>query len=479
LPSNENKIIAVVSGFNTPHVFRGEFSPQNNSATWTDISGIGNGRLPDIPVNALAIDDNKEGTMYIGTDVGVFCTLDGGASWTKFSRGLPACQIYDLRLNSSKGILRAATHGRGMWQWTNRTDPVVITYPDGRLGVFWVDPETEFLQYRNQRVVNGDWDPVSFITNLKITLGTKPIVVTVGDKLEIFWTQSDTLHYAYQTQLGSTMFTQGTFKPEQNGLGTLSDPEVVPDADRNLRIYWVSKIMMPPSNRTINIGGYTRQTSSFPPTFGFEEQLYYSIGGRWSPNRRPTVAQNQDGRLDVLMVDMNDELHIADWWEKLGGPLASEPVVARNGDGRLELFIVNAEDGQLYHKWQTTPSSRQWSSGWKPLNAPSLPREAPTVARDGDGRLELFMVGVDGKLYHCWQTTVEDSSTKWSHNWEVLGNTTSAGTEIKWRLTSNPVVARNGDGRLEVFMAGTDDRIYHCRQMDIRDSTEWPDWDPL
>jgi hypothetical protein len=89
------------------------------------------------------------------------------------------------------------------------------------------------------------------------------------------------------------------------------------------------------------------------------------------------------------------------------------------------------------------------------------------------------MVGMDGKLYHCWQTTVEDSSTKWSHNWEVLGTTTTAKTEIKWRLTSNPVVARNDDGRLELFMVGADDKIYHCRQKDVRDSTEWPDWDPL
>ena len=90
LPSDEKKIIVVVSGFDTPHVFRGEVSPDNNSATWTDISGTGSGRLPDIPVNALAIEENKESTMYIGTDVGVFGTLDSGKKWIRFSKG---CQI--------------------------------------------------------------------------------------------------------------------------------------------------------------------------------------------------------------------------------------------------------------------------------------------------------------------------------------------------------------------------------------------------
>ena len=63
LPSDQNKIIAVVSGFDTPHVFRGEVSSDNNSAKWTNISGTGTGRLPDIPVNALAIDDHNETTM--------------------------------------------------------------------------------------------------------------------------------------------------------------------------------------------------------------------------------------------------------------------------------------------------------------------------------------------------------------------------------------------------------------------------------
>ena len=98
LPSDQNKIIAVVSGFDTPHVFRGEVSSDNNSAKWTNISGTGTGRLPDIPVNALAIDDHNETTMYIGYDVGVFGTTDGGKNWIRFSEGLPNCQVYDMRL---------------------------------------------------------------------------------------------------------------------------------------------------------------------------------------------------------------------------------------------------------------------------------------------------------------------------------------------------------------------------------------------
>src|SRR5437867_3887403 len=116
LLDDETKIIVIVSGFDTPRVFRGDVSPSNNPATWTDISGTGGGRLPNIPVNALVIDENKATTMYVGTDVGIFRTVDSGKTWMGFSEGLPNCQVYDLRLNNSKGLLRAATHGRGMWE---------------------------------------------------------------------------------------------------------------------------------------------------------------------------------------------------------------------------------------------------------------------------------------------------------------------------------------------------------------------------
>jgi hypothetical protein len=72
--------------------------------------------LPDIPVNAIAIDDSNPDIMYVGTDVGVFRTVDAARNWTWFSKALPNAQIYDMRLHSPTGLLRVITHGRGLWQ---------------------------------------------------------------------------------------------------------------------------------------------------------------------------------------------------------------------------------------------------------------------------------------------------------------------------------------------------------------------------
>ena len=115
-PDDANAVILVMSGFGIPHVWRGIVAAGGGSATWTNISGTGTGTLPDIPVNALVIDPAAPDTYYIATDVAVFRTTSGGTSWTQFSEGLPNCAVFDLRLHQPTRLLRAATHGRGLWE---------------------------------------------------------------------------------------------------------------------------------------------------------------------------------------------------------------------------------------------------------------------------------------------------------------------------------------------------------------------------
>ena len=52
--------------------------------------------------------------VYVGTDVGVFESLDGGAHWRRLSKGMPNVAVFGLAI--SRGRLVAATHGRGMFE---------------------------------------------------------------------------------------------------------------------------------------------------------------------------------------------------------------------------------------------------------------------------------------------------------------------------------------------------------------------------
>jgi hypothetical protein len=43
-------------------------------------------------------------------------------------------------------------------------------------------------------------------------------------------------------------------------------------------------------------------------------------------------------------------------WDSLEGVVAlTPPIVARNADGRLEVFVLEDASGNLWHTWQTKP----------------------------------------------------------------------------------------------------------------------------
>jgi photosystem II stability/assembly factor-like uncharacterized protein len=111
-----NTAYATFSGFNanTPtrpgHVFV-TTNGLSGSATWADISGD----LPDVPANCIAL-DSTTGTIYVGTDIGVFQTTDGGSHWDYDNDSFPTVAVFGLDRNPNTGQIVASTHGRGMFQ---------------------------------------------------------------------------------------------------------------------------------------------------------------------------------------------------------------------------------------------------------------------------------------------------------------------------------------------------------------------------
>lgn len=81
---------------------------------WTDITGDLPGGLRGM---SLAVDfDTAPPRIFLGTDYGVYSSVDGGVTWIEDSTGLPSMEIYDLGLDAVNGLLVAATHGRGMYR---------------------------------------------------------------------------------------------------------------------------------------------------------------------------------------------------------------------------------------------------------------------------------------------------------------------------------------------------------------------------
>jgi hypothetical protein len=69
----------------------------------------------------------------------------------------------------------------------------------------------------------------------------------------------------------------------------------------------------------------------------------------------------------------------------------------------------------LWHNWQTAPHAGPWS-GWSSLGGVIV--SDPSLALNSDGRLEVFALGLDGALWHIWQDAAH--SGPWSA-WASLG----------------------------------------------------------
>jgi len=89
--------------------------------------------VADTPVNAVVVDADR--TLYVGSDVGVWKGVPNTAAtpptwaWSHCSHGLPEAPVMDLALSATPHLLRAATHGRGVWELAlDDTAPVVETY---------------------------------------------------------------------------------------------------------------------------------------------------------------------------------------------------------------------------------------------------------------------------------------------------------------------------------------------------------------
>ena len=114
-PNNQNTAYVTLAGFFgdsiTAHVYK-TIDLNTAAPTWIP---LGVGVIPDVPVDAFAVDPADSNYVYAGTDIGVYRSTDGGATWEPFSNGLPRVAVFDMAIHNPSRTLRIATHGRGMW----------------------------------------------------------------------------------------------------------------------------------------------------------------------------------------------------------------------------------------------------------------------------------------------------------------------------------------------------------------------------
>jgi len=98
--------------------------------TFTSISS----NLPVGSPKVITEDPRNPNLLYLGTEFGLFVTLNRGQEWTRFQNGLPTVRVDDILVHPRDNDLVVGTHGRSIWI---------------------IDDITPLQQY-NQQVAQGD-----------------------------------------------------------------------------------------------------------------------------------------------------------------------------------------------------------------------------------------------------------------------------------------------------------------------------------
>ena len=82
-----------------------------------DLTGIyeGDRTLQNLKVYEVAYQGGSENRVYVGTNAGVYYKDSRSQGWKKVP-GLPHAAVHELEMDECRGLLYAATYGRGIWE---------------------------------------------------------------------------------------------------------------------------------------------------------------------------------------------------------------------------------------------------------------------------------------------------------------------------------------------------------------------------
>ncbi len=105
----------------TPYVWMSE----DSGRTWRSISA----NLPFEPVNTVREDPSNEDILYVGTDMGVYVSLDRGGSWMSYGGGIMHTPVHDIAIQPKAKEMVIASHARSVWavstDWLYKCDSEV------------------------------------------------------------------------------------------------------------------------------------------------------------------------------------------------------------------------------------------------------------------------------------------------------------------------------------------------------------------
>ncbi len=129
-----------MTGDMKPYVFR----TRDFGKTWQALA------TPDVKGYAHVVKEDlvNANLLFVGTEFGLFISLDGGGQWAQYSAGLPNVAVRDIAIHPRDRDVILATHGRALYVIDDIT-PLRALTPQV------LESDAAFLDIRPQPMMNG------------------------------------------------------------------------------------------------------------------------------------------------------------------------------------------------------------------------------------------------------------------------------------------------------------------------------------
>lgn len=110
-PKDDSTIIVTYAAYQNNN--QKVFITRNGGISWQNITF----NLGDMPIRSVVVDHTNASNIYLGGEIGVYTMPMNGTNWSLYNNGLPNMSVKELEINNGSNTLRAATWGRGLWEY--------------------------------------------------------------------------------------------------------------------------------------------------------------------------------------------------------------------------------------------------------------------------------------------------------------------------------------------------------------------------